>query len=148
MQAILGIEEGIIGHQVNCQLVVPKGSLFEKLAQKYPHLEKEYKEVLGVLKPVKRLGKCQVVEVIPKRLFIANLVGQYHFKPKGVLHTEYGALAIALNSLRRWRDLSSAEDSPLPIYLPYKMGCEEAGGNWAITKGIIRDAIPDAIITK
>jgi len=141
---ILDIKEGIIGHQVNCQMVMGAG-LAKQIRVKYPRVFSEYIEIMGKTKVNRRLGICQMVEVLPGKLFIANLFGQFHYIPRGKPHTDYGALAMALRNMKRW---STEVLKKCDIYLPYGIGCGLAGGDWNIVEGIIRDSVPDAILVR
>lgn len=136
---------GIIGHQVNCQMVMGSG-LAKEIREKYPRVYDEYIAVMGKSPIRHRLGRCQIVEIERTRLYVANLFGQYDYRPRGALHTDYAALGMALRNLQRWRTSFSYEN--LPVYLPYGLGCGLGGGDWKIVEGLIRDAIPDANIVR
>jgi O-acetyl-ADP-ribose deacetylase (regulator of RNase III) len=142
---ILDQTHGIIGHQVNCQLVMGAG-LAKQIRDKYPRAFTQYRDVFAKIKIAKRLGKAQIVEVVRPTLYIANLFGQYNFLPRHVKHTDYPALTMALRQLRMWRNNIKGKD--FPIYLPFGLGCGLAGGEWRVVEGIIRDVLPDATIVK
>jgi len=142
---ILDIKRGIIGHQVNCQMVMGAG-IAKQIRDLYPAVYNEYMTVMGKAPINARLGRCQMVVVSPTLLF-ANLFGQFDYRPRGIVHTDYTALAMALRNLARWQNTFVKKDE-FPIYLPYGMGCGLAGGSWEIVEGIVRDAIPDATIVK
>ena len=141
---ILDVQYGIIGQQVNCKLIMGAG-LAKQIREKYPIVFSEYKRVMSAADEPRRLGKCQIVEVASKKLYVANLFGQHNFLPRGIQHTDYTALGMALRSLAVWRDSTNKD---LPIYLPYCIGCGLAGGNWNVVQGVITDAIPSAIIVR
>ena len=140
---ILDAPHGIIGHQVNCQMVMGAG-LAKQIRTKYPIVFQEYSEVMGKYPVKRRLGKCQMVQV-NQNLYVANLFGQYHFAPRGQQHTDYGSLGLALHALNKW---AKAKRPDLPIFLPKGLGCGLAGGDWDVVLGIIRDAVPDANIVR
>jgi O-acetyl-ADP-ribose deacetylase (regulator of RNase III) len=143
---ILDAEYGIIGHQTNCMLVMGAG-IAKQIRDRYPHVFEEYKNVMGTqFTEEQRLGKCQMTTAIPQKLFVANLFGQFRCGGGRIQYTDYGALGMALRSLQRWRTEACPEN--FPVYLPHGIGCGLAGGDWSIVEGIIRDAIPDAIIVK
>lgn len=142
---ILDAKDGIIGHQVNCQMVMGAG-LAKKIRDKYPVVFSEYKTVMSAYPVNMRLGKCQMVEAIPKTLYIANLFGQYHYLPRNRVHTDYNALGMALRNLNRWRSTTFGDD--FHIYLPRGLGCGLAGGDWKVVEGIISVAVPNAIIVR
>lgn len=140
---ILDAKHGIIAHQVNCQMVMGAG-LAKQIRNKYPRVYEEYISVMKMVPINQRLGKCQIVS-ISNMLFFANLFGQFDYKSVG-LKTDYGALGMALRQLQRWRTISKLDN--LPVFIPYGIGCGLGGGDWKIVEGIIRDAIPDAIIVR
>jgi O-acetyl-ADP-ribose deacetylase (regulator of RNase III) len=142
---ILDAQEGIIGHQVNCQMVMGSG-LAKQIRDKYPRVYEEYLAVMGQSPIRHRLGRCQIVEIVRTRLYIANLFGQYYYGRREMIYTDYAALGMALRNLQRWRQSFNYDN--LPVYLPHGMGCGLGGGNWEIVAGIIRDAIPDAYIVR
>jgi hypothetical protein len=142
---ILDAGYGLIGHQVNCQMVMGAG-LAKQFRAKHPRIFTEYKAVMGRAPIQNRLGKCQIVELIPKRLFGANLFAQYNFRPRGVKHTDYTALAMALRQLNKWHQSFAPKD--FPIYLPYGLGCGLAGGDWPVVYGIIEGVVPEAIVVQ
>lgn len=142
---ILNVTNGIIGHQVNCQMVMGAG-LAKQLRGKWPQVFSEYNALLKRIPLKKRLGKCQIVEIYPRRLYVANLFGQYNYIPRGVQHTDYTALAMALRHLNFWRNKVMGPE--FPISLPHGLGCGLAGGSWHIVRGIIQDTIPNARIIK
>lgn len=142
---ILSYKRGIIGHQVNCQLVMGAG-LALQIRKRYIRAFTQYRDVFGKVAMPKRLGKAQIVEIVPATLYIANLFGQFNHMPRGVQHTDYPALTMALRQMRRWRDNIKGKD--FPIYLPHGLGCGLAGGDWLTVSGIIRDTVPDATIVQ
>lgn len=142
---ILAAGHGIICHQVNCQMVMGAG-LALAVRSKWPHVYTEYRQ-LTKWDPKQLLGRCQVVEVEPKTLYVANLFGQFNYgRKKGVVYTDYGALGNALTQLKGWH---AANCHPkFPIWIPYGMGCNLAGGNWEVVRGLIDGVLPDAFIVR
>lgn len=144
---ILDAEHGIIGHQVNCRMVMGAG-LAKQIRDRYPSVYSEYKEIMGAAPLESRLGKCQIVQVMPS-LYIANLFGQLNYFPRNVQHTNYNALSMALHGLSNWRSINWPNNpEAMPIYLPSGLGCGLAGGDWEIVKGLISSSIPNAIIVR
>lgn len=141
---ILDATYGIIGHQVNCQLVMGSG-IAKQIRDKYPNVFNEYSSVMSKVPIASRLGKCQITTAIPNKLFIANLFGQFHYAPRDIKHTDYTALGIALRNLQRWKNTFVPD---FTVYLPFGIGCGLGGGDWAIVRGLIEDAIPDAVIVR
>ncbi len=141
---ILDIKVGIVCHQVNCMLVMGSGIAL-KIKQKWPVVFTEYKRVMGSVPPQHRLGKCQIVGVGPNQLYVANLFGQFRYG-MDKQHTDYNALAMALNGLSTWCRNNSPKD--FPVYFPYNMGCGRGGGDWSTVSGIIESVMPAAIVVR
>ena len=57
--------------------------------------------------------------------------------------TDTKAFSATLHMLKK---LSAAREIPLPIYLPYKIGCGYGGGDWEEILSLIQTILPDAIL--
>ncbi|MDJ0725594.1 MAG: hypothetical protein QNJ38_10825 [Prochloraceae cyanobacterium] len=133
---LLTIESGIIAHQVNCQGKMGAG-LALKIRKKYPEVYEYYRH------NIPKRGDVQIIQISPK-LFVANLAAQQDYgRVKGKRYTNYGAFR---NCLIKIRAISS--DRNLIPYLPYKIGCGLAGGDWSMISGFIERHLPDAVICK
>lgn len=139
---ILDAKHGIIGHQVNCMLAMGAG-IAKQIRNKWPQVYTEYKTMVQV-KPEYRLGKCQLVEITPKELFVANLFGQYHYG-RGK-QTDYGALVQAFNELKQWHKAYCHPD--FPIWIPHNMGCGLAGGDWDTVHSMLEYHLPNCSIVR
>lgn len=135
---ILDITEGIICHQVNCQGVFNTG-LAKQIRKKYVKVFREY--MSHSLGAGWQLGECQLIQVSDS-LFISNLAGQDDYGNDGRCYTNYSYLESAI---RKLRDYIAGDEK---IYLPYKIGCGLAGGDWNIVSQIINEVVPNAIIVK
>lgn len=128
---------GIIVHQVNCRGVMGSGIALE--------IRKRFKNVfLEYQKQKLHPGDIQIVPVkstFPK-LFICNLAGQDDFG-RHKTFTDYTAVAEGFKKLQK---LVPVLGDPLPIFIPYKMGCGHAGGDWEKYSKIIYDIIPLSIV--
>ena len=140
-QDILKIKKGIICHQVNAQSVMGAG-LATKIKSKWPDAYNIY--MVAYESGIINLGGTQMAKV-GDDLFVFNLVAQDKYGTKGCF-TNYKALRVALKEVAKFRKEDLLE--PLPVYIPYKMGCGLAGGDWNIVSKIIQQKIPDAIICK
>jgi len=143
---VLDAKHGIIGHQVNCRMVMGAG-LAKQIRDKYPMVFTEYQEIMGAAPYHARLGKCQLVQVGPD-MYVANLFGQADFAPRGICHTDYNALSMSMHGLNDWRRMNFKTPTDMPIYLPSGLGSGLAGGDWNVVQGLIGSAIPDAIIVR
>lgn len=128
---ILNVKNGIIVHQVNCQYTMGAG-LAKQIKQKYPKHYYDYKNT----KPF--MGNIVITE-ISKSLYIIGIYGQNDYG-RG-LKTNYEALEEGMKKVNEFRMLKN-----LPVYIPYKIGCGLAGGDWEIVKNIIKNTIPTAKI--
>jgi len=132
---ILTITKGVICHQVNCMGKMGSGIALA-IRNKWPQVYDDYMEAYnaGQLK----LGRVIFTPVISERLIVASLCGQYRYG-RGKCYTDYDAVKVCLvKILNRYYDM--------PIYIPYKMSCGLAGGNWNIVSDTINSIIPHAII--
>lgn len=131
---ILNIDKGIIVHQVNCQRVMGAG-LALQIRNKWPIHYKDY------LQQRPQLGNVFGTWV-NEQLVICGVYGQEKCGNTGV-YTNYEALEHGLKKVAR-----AAKAHNLPVYIPYKIGCGLAGGNWETVCQIIQKTVPDAIIVK
>lgn len=87
----------------------------------------------------KLLGQIQLTEVDPS-LIVCNMFAQYNYGnweiyPKGQKqHFTYNSFYWCLNQIAALAKYYSCEQL---VYLPYKIGCGLAGGNWKITQQYI-----------
>ncbi|APU89177.1 Appr-1-p processing protein-like protein [Virus Rctr71] len=132
---ILSITRGAIVHQVNCRKKAGAG-LARQIREAYPLWYKRYRET----EP--HMGLVDFYGATP-RLVIVSLYAQEDYgRCKGVVYTNYDALAWCLRQVRLWF-------SPkVPVYIPYGIGCGLAGGDWRIVSRIINKEIPNAILVK
>ena len=137
-------KHGVICQQVNCMLVMGAG-LAKQIRAKWPEVYTKYRSLVEV-KVASRLGKCQLVTISDKELYVANLFGQYNYRPLGIQHTDYRALSQAFQSLGLWHKKYCHVD--FPIWIPYKLGCGLAGGDWEIVKSLISQNIQNCFIVK
>lgn len=135
---ILSIKAGIIAHQVNCKGVMNAG-LAKSLRDKYPVIYPSYHKYCqsGFFKP----GMVQFIKV-SHNLYICNLAGQDGYGRERKYTDEY-EVGRALSKLAY-----GGQETGLPIYIPYKMGCGLGGGDWAVISQLIEDWCPEAIVIR
>jgi hypothetical protein len=135
---LLDITQGTIAHQTNCRgLAGPV--LARSIGIKYPEWEAVYKAVCRRYTVDKLIGQLHLYRATPT-LTIASLFAQR--LPGRGLMTDYDALDYALIQL-------NMKSSPTnPIYLPYGVGCGNAGGDWGTVQQLIEVNCPDAILVK
>ena len=88
-----------------------------------------------------QLGSVQMVQVAPS-LYVANLAGQYGYG-RDKRYTNYAALLSCFFDIQKISDKLK-----LQIYIPYKIGCANAGGDWDIVEADINKAIKNPVICK
>lgn len=132
---ILDIEEGLICHQVNTCGVFNAG-LAKQIRIKYPIVfecySKRYKSNLWTL------GDVQAVKVT-HTLTVANIAAQATYGRSG-LHTNYDALNQGFKKI--------ADKFKGQIYIPEKIGCGLAGGDWEVVFDMIEKELPQVIIVR
>ena len=141
---ILNVEHGIICQQVNCKLVMGAG-LAKQIRDKWPRVYTEYRSMVST-RSCHRLGKCQIIEVTTRKLYVANLFGQYAYGGSIKKHTNYSALTQALQELSSWHKNNC--HSSFPVWVPYRLGCGLAGGDWEMVQSILFQILPNCFIIK
>jgi len=118
-----------IAHCCNCQGVMGSGIALS-IKNKYPDAYKAYKAYEksdGVL----RLGTISVASINSK--LILNLHAQDNYGI-GARFVNYEAMYVALVQARE----RMAQDNLKTIGVPYKMGCDRAGGDWHIVEAMLQ----------
>ena len=115
----------ILVHQVNCKGKMGKGIAYD-IRNKYPYVYTSYKEFC---KDSNNLGgKLHIVvvnhHISGKALYIVNLFGQDGYG-HDKRYTNYEWVENGIKLLAEY-----AKRHNLSIAIPYKMGCNNAGGNW------------------
>lgn len=141
---ILKVKEGMILHQVNNCGKMGAG-LAKSIKETYPEHYKDYIDVYN-----KAFSKDS------SSVNVKSLLGTY-------VDTKVGNLTIrgifAQDGYGRDKQYTSYEhletcfrriaaSKITPVYIPYKLGCGLAGGDWSIVSKMILDILPDAIIVK
>lgn len=142
-----------IVHQVNCQSVMGSGVALQ-VAEKYPHVEVEYRKYLNHCKKSKTspLGTAQyvptefwalimvdtmkndnVVAFDNNYQYIVNLFGQNEFGYDGEIHTDLKAMKKAFVDIRE-----KAQKIGATVAMPYKIGSCRGGANWNDVYTIIK----------
>lgn len=133
---LLDTEEGIIVHQVNCKHRMRSG-VAKQIRDKYPIHYFDYMNTEPILGNI-----C--LSKINEKLYVAGVFGQDNYGyTKDVIYTDYEKLREGLLGIN-----SVAEMYGLQVYLPYKIGCGLANGDWDTVFKIIQETIPDAIIVR
>lgn len=143
---ILDAEYGVIANPVSCTAIEWTG-ISHEIRVKYPIVFSEYQNIkTRVPNQVNRLGLCQLVEVISRNLFIANMFiawGKFvsvkeDFKPTSI---EINPVAASVSGLKNW--LRSINIKDFPTYLP-----NNGIFNDSKIKEIVKYHLPDAIMVR
>lgn len=136
-QDITTIDYGIICHQVNCMGVMGAG-LAKTIRYKWPTVYADYCQVANS-KTGLQLGMVITTQV-ERNVVVASLCGQ-RFYGRDKRYTDYEAMCTCLRNL-----MYLNSNNNWPIYIPYKMGCNLAGGDWEVVQRIIAGEVPSATI--
>ena len=128
----------VIAHQANCQKTMGSGiadTIRKKMPEAYqadldfPYSSKE------------RLGMCSYGKSTEHKKFIFNLYGQEFYGRLPKLYTNYSALRTAVEMMMQ--EIEKIEKKfpkfKAVIGVPYKMGCDRAGGDWEIVEDILKE---------
>lgn len=137
----------VICHQVNCQGVMGSG-IAKEIRNRFPIAYDTFRK--SFINGEAKLGNIDIAfdhDEYNQRsgcwLFICNMYAQFHYLPRGIVHTDYNALRSCIDKLkkeieRRWKDRDD-----LVIGFPYGIGCGLGGGDWNIVKNIIEEEFAD-----
>jgi hypothetical protein len=140
---LLNIREGILCHQVNCRGKMGSGiaaQIRDKWPQVYEAFLQDYQDFGRWTTSDMLLGTVQVVQV-DSSLHVANIYGQINYGYDGARYTNYGGVASAFSRLLH-------QTQGLPVYVPHRMGCGLAGGDWEVYSEIIEGFFPGATVVK
>ncbi len=115
---ILNANENLICHQVNVDGVMGEG-LALQIANKYPQVEKEYKDFVKFFKNQGLLGQYQAIKINDTQ-YIVNC-----FSQRKNLDTEYYYLEVIFKGL-----FETCKKNNFTIAVPYGYGCGIANGDW------------------
>jgi O-acetyl-ADP-ribose deacetylase (regulator of RNase III) len=136
---ITTVTKGIIAHQVNCTNHIGSG-VAKAIINKWPIVKTAYHEWCSNYKNLSdMLGKVQLIEVEPG-LYVANCFAQLDKGYDGKKYTDYNALADTFHDL-----VLLSGGNKIQVYVPYRIGCGLAGGDWNVVERIIDVSLPGVI---
>lgn len=121
---LFGIKNGIICHQVNCQDAIGAG-ISGAIIKAFPIVEKKYHDLFKICKPEELYGK-KTVNQVTDTLAICNLYTQYYYGNADKTKEVYTNVEYLINGIK---DIAT-KNPEQNVYIPYKIGCGLAGGNW------------------
>ena len=127
---ILDIKKGVIIHQVNNSGIMD-GEITKKIVSKYPEHNDDY------IRAGKFMGTI-VITAVNDDLGIMGFVVQDGEK------IDYQSFEMCLERLRRIHSC----DEIIEFYMPVKIGCGLAGGDWNIIYKMILDICPFVTLVK
>ena len=131
---ILDIKEGMICHQVNC-MGAYKSGLAGQIRAKYPWAYECYRRNFEAKADNRELlgtANSWLVSTSPM-LYITDLHGQYNYGTEK-RQTNYIYLTHALE-----RAIQTAKELNLEMYVPYRLACGLAGGDWMVVEALLLD---------
>jgi len=138
---ILLIKKGFICHQVNCKGKMGKGIALS-IRKKFPIVYEEYME----LHRNKSLALGNIlISKINEDLYVVSLMAQYNYGYNNRF-TDYDKFKECILKLRSY--IERLDSDTYPVFLPYKIGCINAGGDWNIILDVIKEVLPNAIIVR
>ena len=135
---ILDVTSGLIIHQINPHVMGAGLALLIK--KRYPQVYIDFLEHKA--KGRLNLGYV-IITRVDSRLKVASYVGQLTYGRTGV-HTSMSAIQDALYTIEHYAYKQQIKN----VYIPWKMGCGLAGGNWDEISLIIAERLPGSIICK
>lgn len=123
---LLDAEEDILVHQVNIDGIMVAG-VAKQIAEKYPIAKKSYVEFCDVHNFVYGNLRGKVCIVLDNGKYIANIFAQDRNN-----NTDYEALEISLKIVKE-----IAEKYKASVAIPFKIGCENANGEWELVQDVI-----------
>lgn len=123
-------------HQVNCQDVMGAG-VAKVLYTKYPQVKEKFHQLAtqpDYNTPTKRFGLVQPVRISDQLVVLNSFSQLYYGRKKDVVYTDHQALLTNLSKLDAY-----AKKHNLPAYVPARIGCGLAGGDWATIEKYIKE---------
>lgn len=136
------LEEGsVLVHQTNCMGVMGAGIAL-KVKQKFPNTYVRYRKLCNNLLYMEKkdlLGTVFYTMDIykGKHIHIANCFGQFRYG-RDERQTDYDALKSCFKKLEH-----SLSNKDQKVFIPYKIGCCNAGGEWDIVLNLIEENLKD-----
>lgn len=130
---LLDIEKGIIIHQVNNKRKMGAGLALE-IRKRYP---KHYDDYMASMLEMGSLVKTS----INSKFGVIGIVAQDGYGTDKC-YTDYKAFEKGLLEIKKLHELKPA----IEFYMPYRIGCNLAGGNWLIVGKLIETITPFVVV--
>ncbi len=127
---LLNVTSGIIAHGCNAQGVMGSG-VAKGIREKFPTAYRYYRDqYTSGYQSSLGLGDVQIVSVVPKTLYVANLITQEFYGTSGNRYVSYDAVDECFDNL-------FARNIPKQIVNIPKIGAGLGGGDWSVIESII-----------
>ena len=129
-------KEDVLAHQTNCKAVMGRG-IAKSIKDKYPEVFRDYKNYcFSFDKDIELLGTLRISECNDGKK-IANVFGQYSYNRyvKQTVDEEFK------KSIQLLHDY--VKENSLSVCFPYKIACNNAGGDWNKIYAIIEEVFDD-----
>lgn len=130
---ILDIKTGYIMQQVNCKNAYGRG-ISGQISAKYPKVLEDYKYSFTINTGEELFSTMRYIPVTPT-LVVINSYSQFDYgnaARTGICYTDMDKLVTNIN-------IAVGNVEPYQLYIPFRIGCGLAGGNWDKLYSIIKD---------
>lgn len=135
LEAFANKEIETIAHACNCFHTMGKG-IAKRIADAYPEaFEADKATLCGDRDKLGAISKAK----LDNNSYIFNLYTQYKYGLQ-TRHTMYDAVVSSLEQVERFMSIFHCKS----IGLPYKMGCNNGGGDWRVVLPIIESVFEEA----
>ena len=130
----------VVIHQANCFNTMRSG-IAKTISELYPEaVEADCRTIKG---DRSKLGTFTSTGPCSDGRIIINMYSQYEYGT-GRCFTEYDAMEQALNEfIEDYETSYSVTGQPLIVGVPYKIGCDRAGGDWNKVNDMLMDLFTD-----
>lgn len=130
----------VLIHQTNCMGVMGAG-IAKTVKYKFPETFKKYKKLCDSLLYMEKKGLLGTIlytdeSYYGKKIYIANCFGQFRYG-RDERQTNYDALQKCFEEVKK--NICTEQK----IFIPYKIGCCNAGGDWNIVLKLITESFKD-----
>lgn len=134
---ITTIDKGIIIHQANNKRVMGAG-VAKAIIDKYPKHKEDY------LKALMKLSNIVYTKTGKYTGIFAIITQNGYGRNNNIVYTDYEAFKKALIKIDKFHNKYPG----IKLYMPYKIGCGLANGDWNIISNLIENTCPYIILCK
>lgn len=137
----------MLAHQANCMNTMGSG-IARKIREKFPEAyEADCKTIKG---DAKKFGTFSFAKIVspnnnPRLRYVVNIYSQYNFG-RDKRYTDYEAVYCGFTSLRDKLLLKNNDTVDVVVGIPWRYGCNVAGGDWNVVEAIINSVFGESKI--